>query len=64
MPLTIKDALRLAAKDPQFAHELVTKPDSLKHQFGLTDAHVAELKRLGVSATAAIPHLGPVADYD
>jgi uncharacterized protein YciI len=67
MALTIKDALRLAQADPNFANELMTNPQSLKSTFNLSDAHVAQLQNLGNAALAARTKLvgvGPVADYD
>lgn len=75
MPLTIKDALRLASKDPAFATELVNNPASMKAHFNLTDSQVGQLKQLGSAAAAAKSHLGvavggghghvgPVAEYD
>ncbi|HXT69378.1 MAG TPA: hypothetical protein VN700_06470 [Vicinamibacterales bacterium] len=74
MALTIKDALRLASKDPVFANELVNNPTSLKTHFHLSDAQVTQLKQLGTAAAGARTHLGvvgghagpggPQADYD
>jgi hypothetical protein len=58
MPLTIKDALRLATKDQAFANELVSNPDSLRAHFGLSDAQVNQLKNLGAAAAAAAQGIG------
>ena len=51
MPLTIKDALRLAQADPNFANELTTNPTSLKATFNLTNDHIAQLTALGAAAS-------------
>jgi hypothetical protein len=67
MALSIKDALRLAAKDPHFATELVSNPNSLKAQFNLSDTQVAHLESLGTAAATARGGLvgsGIGADYD
>jgi hypothetical protein len=67
MPLTVKDALRLATVDPNFANELVTNPASLKSTFNLTDTHVTQLTNLGAAALKAkggLGGIGPMADYD
>jgi hypothetical protein len=71
MPLTIKDALRLASKDPAFATELINNPTALKAHFNMTDTQITQLKNLGVAAAAAKSHLvvgrgvgGPAAEYD
>jgi len=69
MPLTIKDALRLATKDQQFATDLMNNPHELKAHFNLSDAQVTHLKELGAAAAKAKlglgPRgLGPQADYD
>ena len=58
MPLTVKDALRLATKDPKFAHELVSKPEDFKAQFNLNDAQIAQLKALADATTKAQSALG------
>ena len=68
MAMTIKDALRLATKDPAFANELVSNPESLKAHFNLNDNQVTQLKNLGASAAKAKVGLGQglatAADYD
>jgi organic radical activating enzyme len=65
MALTIKDALRLAQKDSRFAAELVSRPESLKAQFNLTDAQIQQLKNLATAAkqTQTSGGLGQPADY-
>lgn len=73
MPLTVKDALRLAQKDPAFATELVNNPEGLKAHFNLTNDQVAQLKHLGAAAATAKSKfgalgghggIGPVSEYD
>jgi hypothetical protein len=71
MPLTIKDALRLATKDQTFANELVTNPEAMKAHFNLSDAQINQLKNLGSAAAKAKVTLGggigvhgPAMDYD
>ena len=44
MALSFADALRLAAKDPKFAADLVQNPDAYKQTFGLSDQEVQGLK--------------------
>ena len=46
MALTMKDAIRLAAKDPEFANELLTNPAGLAAQFGITNAQVTAIKNI------------------
>lgn len=72
MPLTVKDALRLATKDKAFANELISNPEGLKAHFNLTDAQITHLKAIGSAALKAktvlgtVGHggIGPQADYD
>ncbi len=66
MAMTIKDALRLAAKDQHFANEIMTNPEAYRAQFNLTDAQVQQLKHLASAAAKAKTSggLGPAADYD
>jgi len=55
---TIKDALKKATTDTKFAADLVSKPETLKTTYNLSDAQVAQLKNLGAAAKAAGPALG------
>jgi hypothetical protein len=49
MALTFADALRLAAKDPKFAADLVQNPDAYKVTFGMSDQEVQGLKNASLS---------------
>jgi len=44
MPLQFADALRLAAKDPQFAADLVQNPQNYQAAFNLSPQQVNGLK--------------------
>ena len=44
MALTFADALRLAAKDPRFAADLVQNPENYKQTFTLSDQQVQGFK--------------------
>jgi len=59
MPLSLNDALRIAMKDPQFAQELVQKPDEFKAQFNITDAQIKRLKELSKAAESVSLGLKP-----
>lgn len=58
MPLTLKDALRIAQKDPAFANELLTNPEGFMAAFHLTEKQIKELKILGKSAEATTQAAG------
>lgn len=44
-PLTLRDALRQASTDPEFARRLIEDPESLKEEYHLADNTIAEIKR-------------------
>jgi len=54
MPLTLKDAIRLASKDPEFAKHLAQNPESLKQQFNLTDDQVQKIKAAASGSVAKL----------
>lgn len=63
MALTVKDALQKASKDPKFANELISNPESMKAHYGLSDAHVAQLKSLGSAASKLKTTVGGIPSY-
>lgn len=52
-PLTLRDALRQASKDPEFARRLIEDPESLKAEYHLSDKTIAEIKSVAGSPLAA-----------
>jgi hypothetical protein len=57
----MKDALRLATKDQDFAAMLVTKPEELQAHFNLNEKEVTHLKELGRAALSTVKVVGPQA---
>jgi len=68
MPRRLEDALRIAAKDLQFAQDFVANPEDYQKLYSLSDRQIAEIKATKVGdALARLPGgggVGPVAaDY-
>lgn len=49
MPLTLQDALRLAAKDVEFAKAFIQEPSAFKALFQLSDAQVERISKMSAS---------------
>lgn len=44
MARSLLDALRLASKDPAFAHDFVSNPEDYQQLYGLSDAQIREIR--------------------
>jgi len=66
-PLALRDALRQASTDPEFARRLIEDPESLKEEYRLADDTIAEIKRVAGARRAAFskgePETGELADH-
>ncbi len=59
---TMKDVLSRAAKDPEFARQVVNNPAQFKEEFHLTDEQLASISGAGQAAAKAAG--GQLAGYE